>query len=110
MWNITPDEINDDPQECYEVIKSFIGNDPFHLSFDVDCLDPSIIPCTGTPVKNGLQLEQTKDIIDKLLDRHNLINMDITELNLEIGSEYQQLSSLNNFLYLFDKHFEEKNN
>jgi hypothetical protein len=36
--------------------------------------------------------------------------MDITELNLDIGSEYQQLSSLNNFLYLFDKHFEEKDN
>ena len=110
IWTITPDEINDDPQECYQIMKSFVGNDPFHLSFDVDCLDPSIIPCTGTPVKNGLQLEQTKDIIDKLLDRHNLINMDITELNLEIGTEYQQLISLDNFLYLFDKHFEEKNN
>ena len=110
MWTITPDEVNDDPEECYHIIKSFVGNDPFHLSFDVDCLDPSIIPCTGTPVKNGLQLEQTKDIIDKLLDRHNLINMDITELNLDIGSRYQQLTSLDNFLYLFDKHFEEKDN
>ena len=110
MWTITPDEVNDDPEECYQIMKSFVGNDPFHLSFDVDCLDPSIIPCTGTPVKNGLQLEQTKDIIDKLLDRHNLINMDITELNLDIGSKYQQLTSLDNFIYLFDKHFEEKDN
>ena len=110
MWTITPDEINDDPEECYQIMKSFVGNDPFHLSFDVDCLDPSIIPCTGTPVKNGLQLEQTKDIIDKLLDKHNLINMDITELNLDIGNKYQQLTSLDNFLYLFDKHFEEKDN
>ena len=110
MWTITPDEVNDDPEECYEIMKSFIGNDPFHLSFDVDCLDPFIIPCTGTPVKNGLQLEQTKDIIDKLLDRPNLINMDITELNLDIGTEYQQLISLDNFLYLFDELFEEKDN
>ena len=110
IWTITPDEVNDDPEECYQIMKSFVGNDPFHLSFDVDCLDPSIIPCTGTPVKNGLQLEQTKDIIDKLLDRHNLINMDITELNLDIGSKYQQLTSLDNFIYLFDKHFEEKDN
>ena len=110
MWNLTSDEVNDDPEECYQVITSFIGNNPFHLSFDVDCLDPSIIPCTGTPVKKGLQLEQTKHILDKLTDKPNLINMDITELNLDIGSEYQQLSSLNNFLYLFDKHFEEKDN
>ena len=24
MWTITPDEVNDDPQESYEVIKSFM--------------------------------------------------------------------------------------
>ena len=34
--------------------------------------------------------------------------MDITELNLELGTEEQQLSSLNNFLYLFDKYLEKK--
>lgn len=110
MWYLTSDEINDDHKYSYDLIKSFIGNDPFHLSFDVDCLDPSIISSTGTPVKNGLELEQTKYIIDKLLDKPNLINMDITELNLDIGTEYQQLSSLDNFLYLFDKEFEEKDN
>ena len=43
------------------------------------CLDPSIIPSTGN-CKKWI----TFDIIDKLLDRHNLIHMDITELNLEI--------------------------
>ena len=110
MWYLTSDEINDDHKYSCDLIKSFIGNDPFHLSFDVDCLDPSIISSTGTPVKNGLELEQTKYIIDKLLDKPNLINMDITELNLDIGTEYQQLSSLDNFLYLFDKEFEEKDN
>ena len=26
------------------------GNSPIHLSFDIDSLDPSIVPETGTPV------------------------------------------------------------
>lgn len=108
MWNLTSQQVNNEPEYCHAVIKSFIGNNPFHLSFDVDCLDPYIIPCTGTPVENGLELKQTKYIIDKLLEYPNLINMDITELNLELGTEEQQLSSLNNFLYLFDKYLKKK--
>jgi arginase len=30
---------------------------PIHLSFDVDALDPSVAPSTGTPVSNQLLLE-----------------------------------------------------
>lgn len=28
---------------------------PIHLSFDVDALDPSVAPSTGTPVRQGLK-------------------------------------------------------
>ncbi len=31
---------------------------PIHLSFDVDALDPSVAPSTGTPVcRNGLSID-----------------------------------------------------
>ena len=66
MSYISSKEFNSNPLDSYKYIKSFIGDDPVHLSFDVDCLDPSIIPCTGTAVKDGLLLEETKFIIDEL--------------------------------------------
>lgn len=28
---------------------------PIHLSFDVDALDPSVAPSTGTPVRHGIK-------------------------------------------------------
>jgi arginase len=30
------------------------GNSPFHISFDVDSLDPSVFTQTGTQFRNGL--------------------------------------------------------
>ena len=52
-------------------------------------MDPSLIPSTGTPVENGLQLEETKFILDEI-KTNNIINMDITELNLDIGSNIEK--------------------
>ena len=45
-------------------------------------MDPEIIPCTGTRYNNGLNLINTKKILDKLVDT-NIVNIDITEINLE---------------------------
>ena len=97
---IKSEEINKNPELCLEKIKNFIKNDPVHMSFDVDCMDPSIIPSTGTPVKNGLKLQQTSFILNNILF-YNIVNIDITELNFEIGSKKDQENSINNFLYLF---------
>ena len=34
------------------------GNRSIHLSFDVDALDPQIIPSTGTPGKHDMKLKK----------------------------------------------------
>jgi len=96
---ITTNEVNDDPYLTSLKIKQFIGDDSFHLSFDVDCMDPSIISSTGTPVENGLLLEPTKIILDKLVSTKTMINMDITELNFKLGDKEK---SLKNTLKLFN--------
>lgn len=31
---------------------------PIHLSFDVDALDPTVAPSTGTPVRGGLTFRE----------------------------------------------------
>ena len=79
---ITMDDIQSNMSDTLETIRNFIGTSPIHLSFDVDVLDPSIMPGTGTPVPNGIKLEEAKTILDELYN-YRIVNMDITELNLD---------------------------
>ncbi len=51
-----------------------------YISFDVDGLDPSIIPETGTPVPGGLQLYQSLGLLRHILVGRNLIGFDVVEL------------------------------
>lgn len=73
---------NYDPEKCFHQITHFLNDSLFHLSFDVDCLDPIIMPCTGTKVENGLLKMQTQFVMKKLMKNKNLVNMDLTELNV----------------------------
>lgn len=94
----TPQEFNNDFISVLKEIDCFIGNNEVHLSFDVDALDPKYLNSTGTPVINGLNYEKTKYLLDYLLIHKNIINMDITELNLDIGNEKK---SIYTFMHLF---------
>ncbi len=50
------------------------------ITFDVDGLDPSIIPDTGTPVAGGLQWYQALNLAKKSIENRNLIGFDVVEL------------------------------
>lgn len=39
---------------------------PIHLSFDIDALDPSLAPSTGTPVPGGLSIREGNYICEEL--------------------------------------------
>ena len=79
---IDSNSFNNDPEKCFRQIMNFLVDSPFHLSFDVDCLDPLVMPCTGTKVDNGLFKGQTQFVMKKLIENKNLVNMDLTELNV----------------------------
>ena len=96
-------EVNKKPKNVINDISKFIGNNPVHFSFDVDVLDPSVMPSTGTAVDDGIELEQCKKIIDYLFDC-NLVSVDITELNLAIGHVEDRAKSLINLTYLFKRY------
>jgi arginase len=83
-------------------ILNFVGNSPIHVSFDVDSIDPKFIPSTGTPVKNGIKLSNAKKILDKLNNK-DIVNMDITELNMDLGSKSDGIKSGKNTVLLFKK-------
>ena len=50
------------------------------MTFDIDCLDPSYAPGTGTPVCGGLSSHQAMSII-RGLSGINLIGMDLVEVS-----------------------------
>ena len=95
---ITSEEVNKNPTKVIQTIQDFIDNETFHLSFDVDCMDPSIMSATGTPVENGILLKPIKKVLRNIMNSNKMVNMDITELNLELGDNR---SSLHNFLHIF---------
>lgn len=59
--------------------RKHLGDNPVYLSFDIDCLDPSYAPGTGTPVCGGLTTHQAASIIRGLAGI-NLVGMDIVEV------------------------------
>ena len=93
---ISMNDVKYDFSNCIDRINNFVGDDPVHLSFDMDSLDPSILKCTGTKVDDGLYLEESLEII-KVINQKKLVNTDITELNLDIGDIEDKLYSLNIF-------------
>lgn len=99
---LTPDDINNNFTESLNKILNFVGNGPVHVSFDVDSIDPKYIPSTGTPVKNGVELAKAKLILDKL-NSGNIVNLDITELNMRLGKKTDGPKSGRNTAKLFHK-------
>lgn len=68
----------------YEAIRRLMerGVDAVHLSFDLDVLDPGIMPGTGTPVPGGLTYREAHHMLS-LLRASDLpiVSVDVVELN-----------------------------
>lgn len=60
-------------------IREVVGDRPCYLTFDIDCLDPSVAPGTGTPVVGGLNCLQALRIL-RGLKGINLVGMDLVEV------------------------------
>ncbi|PHH87157.1 hypothetical protein CDD83_9247 [Cordyceps sp. RAO-2017] len=64
-----------------------IGADsPIHLSFDVDALDPTWAPSTGTPVRGGLTLREGDFICEFVHQTGQLVAMDLVEVNPSLAA------------------------
>ena len=61
--------------------KQLIKNKNVYLTFDVDGLDSSIMPATGTPEPGGLLWEETLNIIKIAAKNSNIVGADINELS-----------------------------
>ena len=61
--------------------KKLIKNKTVYLTFDVDGLDSSIMPATGTPEPGGLLWDETLDIIKIAAKNSKIVGADINELS-----------------------------
>jgi agmatinase len=61
--------------------KKMIKDKTVYLTFDVDGLDSSIMPATGTPEPGGLLWDETLEIIRIAAKNSNIVGADINELS-----------------------------
>lgn len=58
--------------------------DHVHLSFDVDALDPSVMPATGTPVPGGLMPDEAVEMLTALGASDLIDSAEFVEFNPEL--------------------------
>jgi agmatinase len=51
-----------------------------YITFDLDCLDPSIMPATGTPEPGGLNWYQALDLVNRVAEGRTVCGCDVVEL------------------------------
>lgn len=62
--------------------------DKLHMSFDVDVFEPTLFPCTGTPVPGGLSHGQTTSLTQMVRDDGRMVSMGLVEFNPDIASDH----------------------
>lgn len=67
------------PKELALKLKKIVGNMPVYLTFDIDALDPSAAPGTGTPVIGGPSTDFVRKVLLNLKGI-NIVAADIVEV------------------------------
>jgi arginase len=62
-------------------------NGPFHLSLDMDSLDPREAPGVGTPVRGGLSYREAHFAMEMVCESQRMVSMDVVEVNSILDRE-----------------------
>lgn len=85
------------PAEAAERVRSFVADRPLYLSFDVDGMDPSVIPGTGTPEPGGIAYAWMSRFWRELWRDGmgpRMVGMDICELAPVHGSQVSETAAV----------------
>ncbi len=61
--------------------KKFAGCDALFISFDIDVIDKTLVPGTGTPEPGGITWEQARRLLQGLYAMHPMVALEVVELN-----------------------------
>ena len=67
-------------EESMKIVKEVIGNTPSYFTFDIDGIDPTFAPGTGTPEVGGFNVREAQMIIRDLSDI-NFVGADVVEVS-----------------------------
>lgn len=90
-----------------EVIKS-IKTKNIYISIDVDGFDPSFMPGTGTPVQGGLKWWYGIKLLEKAVDKFNLVGADIVEVSPQKDSVLTEYGAAQLAYIIFTRKFKNK--
>ena len=74
-------------QEAIEVASH--GTAGFHLSYDMDAVDPQEAPGVGTPVKGGLTYREAHLVMEVICDCDGMLGLEMVEVNPVIDEANQ---------------------
>jgi len=63
------------------IAKASEGTAGFHVSFDLDGMDPRDVPGVGTPVKGGISWREANLLMEMVADSRKRLSLEVTELN-----------------------------
>jgi agmatinase len=84
--------------------------DNVYITFDLDALDPSIMPSTGTPEPGGLFWYETLDFLRKVFEERNVVGFDIVELCPNTNDRSSDFLAAKLYYKMLSYRFNEKNN
>ncbi len=70
----------EDPIDFHRQLKGTLAGRKIYLTIDVDGMDPTVVPATGTPEPDGLGWHQTCEIIRAVAAAGTVVAMDCVEL------------------------------
>jgi arginase len=76
-----------------DALRTELGDAPVHVSFDIDVLDPSLAPGTGTPVPCGMQRDELEVVLE-LLRTLSIQCMDLVEVNPDLDDEEERTACI----------------
>ncbi len=75
--------------------------DHIHLSFDIDVLDPPLVPGTGTPVAGGLTMAEALEVLQTLSARDQLASAEFVEYNPRLDRDGQTAQRVRELITCF---------
>lgn len=98
-------QLREDSSKLYNQIKKICG--PVYITFDVDALDPSIMPATGTPEPDGLSWSEAAGLLRFVIDAGDVVGLDFVEYSPVQGAHHAAFTVAKLIYrtlgYIFDK-------